>query len=317
MANKNSNKRPKIGLVLGSGGARGLAHIGVIKALEENNIPIDIIAGTSIGALVGGLYAAGKDVNSMEQIVCKVDKIMVAKIMMPKFFSPGMIGNSRVIDFMKDIIGPMDFEELKISFAAVATDFVSGNEVVFTKGALLEAIMASISIPTIFQPMYLNNRYLLDGGLSNPLPISVALEMKADKILAVNVSPNPEKMTKRVKAQKTKEVHMLFKKLPSFVTDVLNEDKLPVLKRISASKKTEEVLMPDVSPTLMNVFLQSIYISTNNLINQQLRTAHPDVLLSPRVEDYDMLDFHKGKDIILCGYDSTMKEMPLIRSWLS
>jgi NTE family protein len=316
MANKSLNKRPRIGLVLGSGGARGLAHIGVIKALEENHIPIDIIAGTSIGALIGGLYASGKSVSYMEKIACSADKMMVAKILRPKFFSPGMIGNDRVISFLKNNLGAGKFEQLNIAFAAVATDFVTGKEVVFSKGTLLDAIMASISIPTIFQPVYFNNRYLLDGGLSNPLPISVAIEMKAEKILAVNISPNPERITKRVKTEKTKEIRMLIKKLPSLVAGVLSEDSQPAKKGVSAAKQTVDAVLPTVSPTLMSVFLQSIYISTNNLITHQLRAAHPDVLLSPKVESYDMLDFYKGKELIQCGYDAAIKEMPQIREWM-
>ena len=305
-----SNHKRQIALVLGGGGARGLAHIGVIKALEENNIPIELITGTSIGALIGGLYASGKDVKTMGNIVSEVDKIMVAKILMPKLFAPGFIDNKKVIDFIKELVGDVKIENLKIPFAAVATDLITGEEVIFDKGLLTDAIMASIAIPTIFQPVFLNDRYLIDGGLSNPLPISVAKEMGAYKIIAANVSPNPQRITKKNKSKKTEELKLLIKKLPALFTNLLNENKQSSLDK----KLSDSVNQRVYSPSILNVFLQSISISTNNLITQHLRYAKPDILISPKIEDYDMLEFYKGREIIKCGYDAALKALPEIKS---
>lgn len=131
-------------------------------------------------------------VKEMEKIVSEVDKIYVAKILVPKFFAPGLLNNKRVIAFIKELVGDVKIENLQ-PVASVATDLITGEEVVFRKGSLADAMMASMAIPTIFQPVYLNNRYLLDGGLSNPLPISVALEMKAQKTIVVNVVSKPAK----------------------------------------------------------------------------------------------------------------------------
>jgi NTE family protein len=312
-----SIRKKQIALVLGSGGARGLAHVGVIKAIEENHIPVGIITGTSIGALVGGFYAAGVDVKSMEKIVSDVDKMMVAKILMPKFFGPGFIDNKKVKEFIKSFVGDVKIEDLKISFAAVATDFITGEEVVFRKGLLVDAIMASVAIPAVFQPVFLNNRYLLDGGLSNPLPVSVVLDMKANAIIAVNVSPNPRRVTKKIKTKKTEEAKLLIKKLPTIFSNFLFENKESSSKDKFANKTTEAVKVQSFSPTLMTVFLQSISISTNNLITQQLRNAKPDVLISPKVENFDMLEFYKGHEIIKCGYDAAHKAMLEIKSGLS
>jgi NTE family protein len=310
-----STHKKTIALTLGSGGARGLAHIGVIKALEENQIPIDIVTGTSIGALIGGLYAAGVNIKSMEKMVCNVNKIMVAKILMPKFFAPGFIDNKRVIEFIKELVGNVRIENLKIPFSAVATDLITGEEVIINKGLLIDAIMSSVAIPTIFQPVFLNNRYLLDGGLSNPLPISAAAEMKAHKIIAVNVSPNPKRITSKVKRRKVDEIKSLIKNLPNVVSNLLNDYMQLSLNNANQKKKSFETRK--YSPTLINVFLQSISISTNNLITQQLRHAKPDVLISPAIEDYDMLEFYKGQEIIKCGYDATQKTMKEIQSLIS
>ena len=301
-------KKKKIGLALGSGGARGLAHIGVIKALEEKNIPIDIISGTSIGALVGGLYSAGIDVKTMEKIVSNVDKMMVAKIMVPKLFAAGFVDNKRVIEFIKNLVGDVKIENLKIPFACVATDLITGEEVLFKKGSLVDAIMASNAIPTIFQPVFLNNRYLLDGGLCNPLPISIAKEMGANRIIAVNVSPNPKRITQKIKTRKTKEVAKLIKKLSLIFVSFISDGKNVFSSKELLLKIDESIDSELNSPTLMNVFLQSISISTNNLIIQHLRYAKPDLLISPEVENYDMLEFYKGLEIIKCGYNAAHNE---------
>jgi len=312
-----SNQKKQIALVLGSGGARGLAHIGVIKALEEGHIPINIITGTSIGALIGGLYASGMPVKSMEKIVRDIDKMMVVKIMVPKFFGSGFIDNKRVIEFINELVGDVKIENLKIPFAAVATDLVTGEEVVFDKGLLKDAIMASIAIPTIFQPVLLNDQFLLDGGLSNPLPISIAKEMGADKIIAVNVSPNPQRITKKIKNRKTKEIKELVKKLPEMFSNLLPESINLFYKKELNAKVNDTIKTQSYSPTLMNVFLQSISISTNNLITQQIRFAKPDILISPKIEDFDMLEFYKGLEIIQCGYEESKKVIHEFHSHLN
>ncbi len=304
-----SYRKKQTALVLGTGGARGLAHIGVIKALEENNIPIDIITGTSIGALVGGVYAAGVKVSRMENIVSEVNKLMVAKILMPKLFAPGFIDNKRIIDFIKDLVGDVKIENLKIPFAAVATDLITGEEFIFNKGLLSEALMASIAIPTLFQPVLINGRYLIDGGLSNPLPISVVLEMKANNVIAVNVSPNPKRITRKIKSKKNEDTNTLIKRLPAMFTNFLSDEKQLFQNNITSknTKQTPEGQM--YSLTMMNVFLQSISISTNNLMLQHIRYAKPDVLISPKIENYDMLEFFKGQEIIKSGYDEALKSL--------
>jgi NTE family protein len=239
---------------------------------------------------------------------------MVAKILMPKLFGPSFIDNKKIKEFIKSFVGDVKIEDLEKPFAAVATDFLTGEEVVFNKGLLVDAIMASIAIPTVFQPVLINNRYLLDGGLSNPLPVSVALEMKANSIIAVNVSPNPRRITKKIKTKKTEEAKQLIKKLPTMFSNLLFENKETSRASSFSNKTSNAEKVQSFSPTLIRVFLQSISISTNNLIKQQLRYAKPNVLISPRVENFDMLEFYKGPEIIKCGYDAAHKAMSEIKS---
>ncbi|RJP67914.1 MAG: hypothetical protein C4539_09680 [Ignavibacteriales bacterium] len=310
-----SNKK-QVGLVLGSGGARGLAHVGVIKSLEENNIPVDSVSGTSIGALIGGLYASGFSVKSLEKVIQEVDKIMVAKLLMPKLFTPGFIDNNKVRYFINEFVGDINIEDMKIPFASVATDLVTGEEVVFDKGPLIDAIIASIAIPAVFQPVFLKNRYLIDGGLSNPLPISVAKGNGSQIIIAVNVSPNPKRITKKIKSKQTNEIKLLVKKLPSLFTGLLNDNKQKVrsVKSEGEIERQKPVSFP--SPSILNVFLQSISISNNNLMTQHLRFAKPDILISPNIEDFDMLEFYKGSEIIKRGYEAAQKSLQEIYSVL-
>jgi NTE family protein len=180
-------KQPKIGLALGSGGARGLAHIGVIKVLEENNIPIDFIAGSSIGAMVGGFYASGLNIKELEEIALGTDWRRIFSTLLEPSFKKGLIGGEKLKTFIEQHTDRKNFETCKIPFAAVATDLKTGEIVVLDEGEMAPAIRASISIPLIFKPVEINGRTLADGGLSAPVPAEVARNMGADIVIAVNL----------------------------------------------------------------------------------------------------------------------------------
>ena len=179
-------KRPKIGLALGSGGPRGLAHIGVIKILEENNIPIDFIAGSSIGAMVGGFYAATKDIRQVEEIALGTNWKMILALIDPSF-RQGLLGGKKVNTFIEDHIDKMDFSDLKVPLSVVATNFKNGDAVVINKGDVASAIRASISLPLVFKPVERDGKMLADGGLSLPVPVEVVRKMGADLVIAVNL----------------------------------------------------------------------------------------------------------------------------------
>lgn len=179
-------KRKTIGVALGSGGVRGLVHIGVIKTLLDYNIPIDYIAGTSAGSVIGGSFAALEDINKVETIVERFGYRDLAWILTDAIFSSGIIKGQRAIEFLAHYIGKRTIESLTIPFAAVATDVATGEPVVITKGDLLTAIRASSSVPLLFQPTKINDNYLMDGGTSLPVPTSVVRGMGADIVIAVN-----------------------------------------------------------------------------------------------------------------------------------
>ena len=191
-------KRPKIGLALGGGGPRGLAHIGVLKVIEENGIPIDCVAGASMGALIGAVYAAGVETERLEEIALNMDLKQTALMLAPTIARSGLIEGGRVREFIKSFVGDANIEELKIPFAAVATDINTGEEMVIDRGSVAEAVRASISVPGIFTPVRLGERFLVDGGLVNPVPISVVREMGAEAVMAVNVMVSVERNAQRI-----------------------------------------------------------------------------------------------------------------------
>jgi len=179
---------PKIGLALGSGGPRGLAHIGVIKALEQEDIPIDLIAGCSIGAMIGGMYAATKDIGWIEKTAQETDWRRVLSLLVePSLLSGGLVGGDKVERFLLDQLGKEEISKLKIPFMAIATDIRNGKEIRIEKGDLARAIRASLSIPLVFKPTMWEGKLLVDGGLSDPVPDEAVRKMGADIVIAVNL----------------------------------------------------------------------------------------------------------------------------------
>ncbi len=184
---QGKKKKFKIGLAFGSGGARGLAHIGVIKVLEENNIPISFIAGSSIGALVGGLYAALVDIKKIEGLAKSNSWRQILSLVWDPAVGSGLISGKKIEIFIRKQIGNIKFSDLRIPFTAMATNFETGEPIVLKSGDVASAIRASISVPIIFKPVEFNGKILVDGGLSEPVPVNAVKAMGANFIIAVNL----------------------------------------------------------------------------------------------------------------------------------
>lgn len=199
----------KIGLALGGGGAKGLAHIGVIKALENAGIKIDYIAGTSMGALIGGYYAATKDVKTLEELSLSIKKNDIFPIIDIIHRKDGaLFRGESIVKLLDHHLADIKIEDCKIPFTAVATDIKNGDEAVLKSGSLVDAISASIAIPVIFSPIEINGKFLMDGGFSNPIPANIAREMGADIVIAVDVSSRW--ITAPSEVLNTRDVYSLF-----------------------------------------------------------------------------------------------------------
>jgi NTE family protein len=190
----------KVGLALGGGAARGLAHIGVLEVLEKEGIPVDMIAGTSAGAAVGALYAQGKSAGRIKELALDTGWRRLVSLIDLALPRSGFIEGAKIKNLLKSFMGDIDFKDLKIPLSCVATDIRSGEEVVISDGPVLEGVRASISVPVIFAAARWRGRYLVDGGLVSPVPVSTVRKMGADLVIAVNVIP-----TMGVRLQPSKE----------------------------------------------------------------------------------------------------------------
>lgn len=207
-------ENPRIGLALGSGGARGFAHLGVIKVLKDEGIPIHLIAGSSMGALVGSFYGAGIDMDRLYKLSTAFKRKYFLDFTVPKM---GFIAGKKVKEFIKVFTHGKNIEDLTIPLGIVATDLLTGEKVVFKNGPVADAVRASISIPGIFVPEKNNGRILVDGGVSDRVPVSVAKEMGADIVIAVDVS-----MVKR-NAEITSIYDVIMQSIDIMQTEIINK----------------------------------------------------------------------------------------------
>jgi NTE family protein len=190
--NYDMSQKPKIGLVLGAGSARGLAHIGVLQVLLENSVNFDFIVGSSMGAMVGAIYACGADIYMLDKMAAYMNTRILFDVGVPRL---GFISGNRVSDFLNLLTKKKNFNDLKLPVAVVATDLISGEGVVIKEGSIAEAVRASISLPGIFVPVIKDDMVLVDGAVIDRLPIGVAHEMGADLVIAVDVTFGPGKKT--------------------------------------------------------------------------------------------------------------------------
>ena len=229
----------KIGLALSSGAARGLAHIGVLEVLEKEGIPIDMIAGASMGALIGALYAQGRGVNEIKNLAMGLGSKRFALWADLALSKTGLIKGRKINQVLRSIIGDIKFRDLRIPFVCVATDIMTGEEVVINQGSVLEGVRASGSIPVILAAVKWGNRYLVDGGLVNPVPVSVLKEMGADFIIAVNVIP-----TVRDRVQQVEKI-----KEPNIFSVIMQTIYIASYRAVRSSLDGADVIIqPQVTP---------------------------------------------------------------------
>lgn len=297
----NKIKIPKIGLALGSGAARGLTHIGALKAIEERGIKIDYISGCSMGAMVGAAYAMGMTIEEIENIALKSNWKLMAKMFKPTFSFSSFINDNYMTEFLYTWFGDTTFEMLKIPFSAVTTDIQTGKMVVLEKGNLLTAVRASISVPILFSPVKIGKHKLFDGGLVNPIPVDVVKRKKMDKVIAVNlrhfstygIYQDKSKLitngSEEVKKLTLNEKIQYFMKHPIHYMNNTNENN------------------PD--PKFLNLLYQMFVIVQVQIGDLRMQIAQPDVLIEPETGDFKAFDFNKAKELIEIGYLAAQKQL--------
>ncbi len=319
-------KKKKIGLVLGSGAARGLAHIGVIKALEEENIPIDMIAGTSMGALIGACYAKNGDITDFEEVILKMDwrrLLQLVDFNLAVMFK-GFVRGDKVKELLKTIIGDIEFKDLKIPLVVVATDVNTGEEVIIKEGSVVEAVRASISIPVVFMPVKFKGKFLIDGGIVNPVPVDVIKRMGATSIIACNVIHDPGKRKaskehKHLQVAGQKAVPENFGSIKSDIFNALNSQINTIIQENSKKlKKLQKVVndlkrkIPGISeevdanvPNIFDVLAQALYAMEYEIV--KLKSQEADIMIIPEVGHIDTLEFYRGEEAISEGYEAAKK----------
>jgi NTE family protein len=279
----STTRRPLVGLALGSGSARGWAHVGVIRALEQAGIRPDLVCGTSIGALVGAAYAAG-ELDRFEQWLLGLGfKDVVA--FMDVSLSSGLLKGERLMDFFRRNFLDRPLEELAMPFATVATSLRTGAEVWLRQGSTLDAVRASIALPGLFAPVLHEGSVLVDGGLVNPVPVSLARAMGADVVIAVDLGSDI--LGRHLRAQSpveapAGEVGDWIRKLQGS------------LGALIPARSPDEPRMP----SMLDVLTTSINIMQVRISRSRMAGEPPDLVVAPRLAHFGLLDFHRAKEAI-------------------
>ncbi|MBI4062844.1 MAG: patatin-like phospholipase family protein [Elusimicrobia bacterium] len=269
----------KIGLALGSGGALGHSIIGILKVLERERIYPDIIAGTSIGSLIGAMYAKGMSVEEMEQVALSIDKHWVRETIFWDLSIPpknGFLGGFRLQRFLRKLFNDLHFRDLEIPFTCVATDITTGEEIMLNQGRLLDAVRASIAIPVVFKPQLLDGRLLVDGGLVNPVPTTTLMGMNADVLLAVRLSNSPTE------------------------------------RRFSADLAGQGTQTQSLG--LLDIFFRTLLTMSYQIAANKIEVAH--VIIHPQTPTYSWTDFDKAADLIKIGELAAEEALPKIKAQL-
>ncbi len=330
----NTLPPPRVGIALGAGSARGLAHLGVLKALNELDIYPDVVCGTSMGALVGAVYCTGRG----EELASWVGALTPREILhyMEIRLRPqgGMAVAGRLMTYLRSTFGDHTIEELAPAFAAVATDLYRGRETWLQKGPLWDAVRASIAIPGMLTPVQLQNRWLVDGALVNPVPVSLCRAMGANVIIAVNVNsdllgrrdPTPAVDPRSAEPTPAEAEALAQEQLAAASAeagDVATEEAVgpSLFDRIGASLRGASAPMlnfwngderPALAPGTFNVMATALTVMQDRITRSRLAGEPPDVVIAPRLGHIGLLEFNRGAEAIDAGYASVMRMRDVI-----
>lgn len=299
------NGIPGIGIALGGGMARGFAHIGVLNTLNKHGIFPSIVSGTSIGAVVGASYLAGK-LNEFEKWSTSLNRMKILSYLDFRVRSAGLIGGKRLMATLHQHFKDMDVEDLPHPFITIASDLVTGHEVWIRKGNLIEAIVASFALPGVFPPVERNGRFLIDGALVNPCPVSACQAMGARMTIAVDLHADLiGKATKPGQNYQTVAGFDLFDD-----KDVPKEEQ----DKISNSLTRRLFRREDSSPSLFGVMISSLGIIQDRLTRSRMAGDPPDVHVKPHIGHIGLLEFEKAQELIAAGEAAALRVMPEIRA---
>jgi NTE family protein len=297
------NGRPKLGLALGGGAARGWAHIGVLQALGEAGLKPDIIAGTSIGAVVGGCHAADKLVE-LEEFARSLTKRRVVGLMDFHIGGSGLISGGRLKRLLEQHLAATRIESLPQKFAAIATELGTGHEIWLTRGPLVEALRASYALPGVFDPVKLGGRWLMDGALVNPVPVTAARAMGADVVICINLNGDMGGRGTTIQSHAADPDHDVVPELevqptPGWFGSV----------RGAAQRVRGLVGKSADQPGLAGVMIDAFNITQDRISRSRLAGDPPDVMITPRLGRVGLFDFHRAEEAIALGKAATERAL--------
>jgi len=293
---------PTIGLALGSGASRGWAHIGVIKALSELDIHPKVVCGCSIGAIVGASYVSGS-LDKLEHWVRSLTKVELARFIELNLSLNGFVDTKKLHEFFLQCVCREDesIEDVTAKFASVATDLETGREVWFTRGPLIDAVLASISLPGLFPALQNQGRWLVDGGLVNPVPVSVCHALGADIVISVNLNGDivGKHFIQEREGQETESENvlgMLSRAVDKYSPSIFKDEK--------------EGTSP---PGLFDAIAGSINIAQDRITRSRLAGDPPDIMLSPKLSHIGLMEFFRAEEAIQEGRECVIRMLPEIR----
>jgi NTE family protein len=302
-------RRPKIGIALGAGAARGWSHIGILLELTAEGIFPDIVAGTSIGAVVGAAYAAGK-LKEMEIFARGLTKRRVMGLMDLSFSGVSLLGGEKLRHELEKAFSGHTFEDLDKKFATVATEFGTGHEIWLTKGSLPDAIRASYTLPGIFEPVKVNGRWLFDGALVNPIPVTVCRALGAEVVIAVNLVTDTTFRGTTIHDPRSIEPELEHYKFGApgagrTLTERLFGGVGGNLRRLFGKRE-------DGAPGIANAMMDAFNIAQGRISRSRLAGDPPDVLINARLGKVGLFDFHRADELIAAGREAARRAIPVI-----
>jgi NTE family protein len=302
----------RIGLALGSGSARGWSHIGIIQTLEEMGIVPDVVCGSSIGAVVGAAYAAQR-MEALQDWAESLTRMDVASFFNLKFHRSGFIDIERLQRFLSEVVDPKDssIENLSTAFATVATDLESGNEYWFTQGSVRKAVRGSMSLPGLFTPLRHEERWLVDGGLVNPIPVSVCKSLGAEFVIAVNLNGDivGRHSVRRRNGRNRQEKTCDAEKRENQERKNSDENHLVAYVRNTLRSYSDSLFSAFGSdqedpPGLFETLAGSVNITQDRITRTRLKEDKPDIVIAPKLAHIGLLEFYRAHEAIVQGHES-------------
>ncbi|MBF0449959.1 MAG: patatin-like phospholipase family protein [Candidatus Magnetomorum sp.] len=315
MKEQNKPKKPIIGLALGSGSARGFAHIGVLKALGEMNIVPQVITGSSVGAFIGGVFISDA-LASFEESVCQLNWKDIVGLFDFNFSGGGIIMGDRLSKFLLKYLGEKNIQDFDIRFGAVSTELTTGREIWFQTGLLHDAVRASMSLPGLFAPVRINHQMLADGGIVNPVPVSICRAMGADIVIAINL--NGDVVGKHFSSKQPKNIPIKWfesSEPDDKDKETLNPFKQRLIKGLKQSMQTvfsHRNGQKSKMPNMFDVLASSVNIMQDRITRSRMAIDPPDLLIEPRLSHVGWLEYYSANECIQEGYDCVWKNKAAI-----